>query len=215
MSVPGSLGRPWSNNPNAPQIPYPFYTAEKTTFAGALISVIFYGTVTPTYPLACTSVQSIVLGIVIILFFQCIDALLNPVDRTRGGIQWGFVAHTTAMFSFMTIYIVTGIYILLTAYIDNRGFHGVDSLPPGPVGDRLFLYHKSIGIVPQVMFILNNWLADGLLVSPVLASVAQVFNPPVISLLCHLRHELSGYRIPMLDVPRLYRYAIKFPTSVR
>jgi hypothetical protein len=28
----------------------------------------------------------------------------RPVNRTRGGIKWGLVAHTAAMFSFVTIY---------------------------------------------------------------------------------------------------------------
>ena len=42
-----SSQQPWSNNPNAPQIAYPLYIAEKANFAGFLIGTIFYGT--PTY----------------------------------------------------------------------------------------------------------------------------------------------------------------------
>ena len=34
---------PWSDNPNAPQIPYALYFAEKANFAGALVGAIFYG----------------------------------------------------------------------------------------------------------------------------------------------------------------------------
>jgi hypothetical protein len=34
---------PWSSNPNAPQIPYSLYFAEKSSFAGAIIGGIFYG----------------------------------------------------------------------------------------------------------------------------------------------------------------------------
>ena len=33
----------WSDNPNAPNIPYRMYSAEKTWFAGTLISLILYG----------------------------------------------------------------------------------------------------------------------------------------------------------------------------
>ena len=34
---------PWSNNPNAPQIPYPLYLGEKESFAGTLIGSMLYG----------------------------------------------------------------------------------------------------------------------------------------------------------------------------
>lgn len=37
---------PWSYNPNAPQIPYVLYFAEKSYFAGAYLGAIFYGTQT-------------------------------------------------------------------------------------------------------------------------------------------------------------------------
>lgn len=43
----GSLGEPWSDNTNAPQIPYRLYLAEKENFAGALLTAVSYGT--PTY----------------------------------------------------------------------------------------------------------------------------------------------------------------------
>jgi len=36
--------KPWSNNPNAPQIPYELYFGEKANFAGILIGAILYGT---------------------------------------------------------------------------------------------------------------------------------------------------------------------------
>ena len=36
--------QPWSDNPNAPKIPYYIYRFEKTWFAGVLISSILYGT---------------------------------------------------------------------------------------------------------------------------------------------------------------------------
>jgi hypothetical protein len=51
MSDKPYSGHPWSNNPNAPQIPYSLYFAEKANFAGLLIGAIFYGmrTYTPTY----------------------------------------------------------------------------------------------------------------------------------------------------------------------
>ena len=41
---------PWSNNPNAPQIPYWLHFGEKVYFAGVLMGAVFYGTH------SCTSV---------------------------------------------------------------------------------------------------------------------------------------------------------------
>ena len=44
---------PWSDGPNAPNIPYVLYLEEKSIFAGVLISSILYGmpkTLSPTRP---------------------------------------------------------------------------------------------------------------------------------------------------------------------
>ena len=38
-----SQEKPWSDNPNAPQIPYYLYFEEKADFAGVLIGSILYG----------------------------------------------------------------------------------------------------------------------------------------------------------------------------
>jgi hypothetical protein len=47
------LEKPWSDNPNAPQIPYSLYFAEKANLAGIFIGAIFYGM--PTYTSADSS----------------------------------------------------------------------------------------------------------------------------------------------------------------
>ena len=39
-----SQQKPWSNNPNAPKIPYVLYFQEKANLAGILIASILYGT---------------------------------------------------------------------------------------------------------------------------------------------------------------------------
>lgn len=136
---------PWSNNPNAPQIPSLVYLEEKANFAGVLIGAIFY-------------------GIVVVLFFQCMCALLNHPNRGNGDTKWGLVIHTTAVFSFATIFTAITLHIQCNSYIDNREFPGVDGLlPPGPLGYQFLTYSKAINVVRTVTFILNNWLADGLL----------------------------------------------------
>lgn len=44
MSDPSE--EPWSDDPNAPQLPYWLYTGEKEYFAGSVIAAAFYGTPT-------------------------------------------------------------------------------------------------------------------------------------------------------------------------
>lgn len=119
-----------------------------------------------THDLCSTAVP----GIVVVLFFQCLVTLFNPANRTRAGIKWGLVAYTTAMFTFVTIYTAMILDFLSIFYIDNRNFHGLDGAPAGPLGYQSHLYSKAIGIIPDVMFYLNIWLADGLLVSSVNSS---------------------------------------------
>ena len=107
------------------------------------------------------------LGVIIVLFFQCMSALFNPVNRTLEGIRWGLVTYTVAMFSVVTILVAMNLNVQSLCYIDNRQFPGKDVVPPGPFGYQLFLYSNPLSIVPNFMFLLNNWLADGLLVGSV------------------------------------------------
>ena len=43
-----SLGEPWSDNPDAPQIPDWVYFEEKAYFAGVILGAVLYGA--PPYP---------------------------------------------------------------------------------------------------------------------------------------------------------------------
>ena len=102
------------------------------------------------------------------------DALLNPANRAKGGTKWGLIVHTSAMFSLVTIFTGMTLDIQSISYIDSREFSGDTLLPPGPLGYQVRIYSKAIGIVPSVAFLLNQWLADGLLVSTALISTDQV-----------------------------------------
>ena len=104
------------------------------------------------------------------------SALLNPVKGPREKTRWGLVAHTAAMFSFVTVYIATTLHTQSISYIDNREFPGADRWSPGPLGYQFYIYSKPITVVPSLMFTLNQWLADGLLVSSVLSSTVQLAN---------------------------------------
>lgn len=106
------------------------------------------------------------------------SALFDPVNRTTGGTRWGLVSYTVAMFSFVTVYTAINLDILSVSYIDNREFPaGVDGvLPPGPFGYQALIYSRAMDTISNVMFLLNNWLADGLLVGSLLEPCAQVSN---------------------------------------
>lgn len=118
-----------------------------------------------------------VLGIVTILFFKCMGALFDPLNRTRKGVKWGLAVHAAAMFSFATVYIATSLEIHSTAYIDNREFSSVEGLfPPGPTGYKSFVYSKPTTIVTNAAFLLGDWQADGLLVSLASGLIVPAYN---------------------------------------
>lgn len=110
-------------------------------------------------------------GITLLLFYQCMRALLGPTNRPMGRIKWGLVVHTITMFSFLTINCFMNFAIQSIAYIDNRAF-ARKGMFPGPFVYQLDISSEPINVIPSVMFYLNNWLADGLLVSSVLNFVA-------------------------------------------
>jgi hypothetical protein len=151
---------------------------EKCFFAGVLIGAILYGRQTYTYYTCLLPSRQpfnpTIPGVVISLFFQCMNALFDPANRAAWGIKWGLVVHTVVTFSFVTIY--TGVFLDLQSisWIDNREFPGSDIIPPGPVGYQFHILHEGISVVPAVMTLMNNWLGDGLLVSPVFDAVAQI-----------------------------------------
>lgn len=173
--MPDPPEMPWSDNPNAPAITYFDYASEKSNFAGFLIGAMLYGMSSRTRPFIRVHLFPFifVLGIVVVLFFRCMSALLNTASGPRGKIRWGLVAHTTAMFSFVTVYTATTLDTQSISYIDNRQFPGADGWSPGPLGYQFFIYSKPITVVPSTMSVFNQWLADGLLASPVPYPIVQ------------------------------------------
>ena len=94
------------------------------------------------------------------LFFNCMTALFNPAYRRGEGVKWGLVIFTVIMFSLVTVYTATKDHILSICYIDNREFPHY-----GPWGYHEAHGYTAIFIVARAAFNLNNWLADGFLVS--------------------------------------------------
>ena len=161
MSSSGEM--PWSDDPNAPLIPYWVYLGEKAIFVGLFIGSILFGTGTPMH-LSIRAHLATTPGISITLFFQCAVTLLDPVNRTKGSIKWGLVAHTLAMFSLLTIAVAAHLSRQSISYIDNREFPGQDVYPPGPFGYQYFT-NSVANVISGVAFPLNQWLVDGFLVS--------------------------------------------------
>ena len=117
-------------------------------------------------PSALTLFVRFILGIVVVLFFKCIAALFNPVYRGGERIKWGLVSYTAVAFSIVTVGTAVYLNTRSISYLNNREFPGVEgTLPPGPLAYQLFITPGAFGTVPLVSSTLNNWLADGLLVS--------------------------------------------------
>jgi len=141
------------------------YTAEKATLAGSFIASILYGTTAHTFVHSRSLRLFFVLGVLTILFFRSIAALLNPVHR-REGIKWRVVLYTVAMFSFATVYTMMDHRNKSNMFIDHRpGVQIGVYTYSGPLIYQTLLRKKVLGLIPNLMFALNNWLADGLLVS--------------------------------------------------
>jgi len=121
------------------------YLAEKAFFAGNLVGSILY-------------------GIIIVLFFECMAALFNPAHRGGEGIKWGLVSYTVVMFLLITVKTAMNLDVQSISFIDNREFPGTEEVPtPGPYGYLWLVSLRAIRIIPTAIFPLTNWLADGLL----------------------------------------------------
>ena len=91
-------------------------------------------------------------------------ALLNSAHRREEGIKWWLILYTVAMFLFATVYTAINFHIESISFIDHR--QGIpDEYMSGPLLWQFTIRDTPLGLIPNVMFSLNNWLADGLLVS--------------------------------------------------
>ena len=170
-----------SDNPNAPQITHGAYLEEKTDFAGYLLTAILYGTPRVSHLhtglSVLTSYVRFVLGMLIVLFFKCVIALLDPIYRKGERIKWGLVSYTVVMFSLATVVTAMNLHLESVAHIDNRNFPGLTGeVPPGPIGYLYSIYLKAVNVIPNVAYVLSNWLADGFLVSSLILSTRPVSN---------------------------------------
>lgn len=61
-----------------------------------------------------TSFFRFILGIIIVLFFQCISALFSSTNRRGEAIKWGLVFYTVLMFTVVTAYTATYLGVPVT-----------------------------------------------------------------------------------------------------
>ena len=166
-----SQEQPWSDHPNAPNISRGVYFYEKAYFAGLFVGSVLYGAPNAPRLRTCLSVLAsfvpIALGIIIMLFFQCLAGLFNPVHRKGERIKWGLVSYTVVTFLIVIVGTAMNLDYQSASYVENRDFPSVEGVsPPGPLGYQLFTTSSVPAMITSVSFPLNNWLADGLLVSP-------------------------------------------------
>ena len=165
-----------SGNPYAPKLPSHVIWLEHAAFTGNNIGEIFYGTHLIHHSANYIDISHPSLqGMLIILYFETIAALLSPFHRKGQSIKWGLVGYSTVMFGLVTTFTAMNVWLQQLSYIDNREFPGVPgTLPPGPIGWSLFMYSKPLVIIPNACFIIANWMADGLLVSTTVYLSSQV-----------------------------------------
>ena len=118
-----------------------------------------------------TSFVRSMLGMLIVLFFKCMIALLNPVHRRSDRTKWGLVSYTLVTFSLATVFTAMNLHIQSISFIDNR------NSPGGPHGYLQLRYYNAINVVPNTAFCVNNWFADGLLVSFLFGAVFTCMGP--------------------------------------
>ena len=141
------------------------------------------------------------------------SALLDPINRRTKVVKWGLVLQTSVMFVLVASSSVVYSTRQRMAYIDHRDTPGVDGVsPPGPWGYFVLTFWDAPATIPSLLFFLSQSLADGFLVSSVPCLVVQVSNvgrSSALPLPHYLLQEPSGHRLPIYNVPRLYRYVFK------
>ena len=80
---------------------------------------------------------------------------------------------TVALLSVATTSFVIGLWFEPMAYINNREFPGGDLEAPGPMGYTWLRKWTALAVISDSGYQVNQWLVDGLLVSPMLDSVTH------------------------------------------
>ena len=76
---------------------------EFSSLGREVYSLVLYGMRKAPLPIHASIRAYSVLGIVVVLFFRCIAALLNSIHRREERIKWGLVTYTMVMFLLVTV----------------------------------------------------------------------------------------------------------------
>ncbi|KAJ3738336.1 hypothetical protein EV360DRAFT_58185 [Lentinula raphanica] len=132
---------PSSSEYFGPQEPSVLIWLENTSFAGNIMGAIFY-------------------GVVLTLFIQCVIAIVNnrkkPKIQTKKSII--MLCYVCFMFAMGTLFTAGNMNLQQRSYISFRNFPD-----GGPLGYGLSQYSTWRAIMPNAVFIISNWFADGLL----------------------------------------------------
>ena len=76
---------------------------EFSSLGREVYSLVLYGMHKAPLPIHLSIRAYSILGIVVVLFFRCIAALLNSIHHREERIKWGLVTYTVVMFLLVTI----------------------------------------------------------------------------------------------------------------
>ncbi|KAL0059241.1 hypothetical protein AAF712_014019 [Marasmius tenuissimus] len=120
-----------------PQEPYELVLIENADFAGNLVGGICY-------------------GIIVVLVFQCAAAVLSSSNKNM---RIPMLIYVAFMFALGTIFTALNLNGLQDRYIQFRNFP-----EGGPLGYGLSQFSSWRSILANTVYIVSNWLADGLLI---------------------------------------------------
>ena len=136
------------------------YLREKAASARVLVGTFSMVRAIYVYLSALTSFVWYALGIAIVLFFQCMAALFNPVYRRGESIKWGLVFYTVVVFSFVTVFTAINLNVKSNSFVGNRQFTDPDGTVLGPLGYQTWFRSNMSSITSGVVFPLTHSLAD-------------------------------------------------------
>ncbi|KAG6826140.1 hypothetical protein H0H92_000995 [Tricholoma furcatifolium] len=132
-----TLSDPASWRPDAP--PGQLF-AERTWLEGAIILGVAYGAE-------------------LVIFIMCFTLLVQQTTRANFRKNIALIAYISALFICSTLFIAANSEMTRLAFVDNRNF------PGGPSAYEELMFSIPVDNLGNVVFVIANWLADGLMVS--------------------------------------------------
>ncbi|KAG6810538.1 hypothetical protein H0H92_011425 [Tricholoma furcatifolium] len=113
--------------------------AERTWLEGAILLGVAYGAE-------------------LVIFIMCFTLLVQQTTRSNLKKQIPMIAYISALFICSTLFIAANSEMTRLAFVDNRNF------PGGPSAYEEVMFSIPVDNLGNVVFVIANWLADGLMV---------------------------------------------------